>query len=345
MTIDLLKPREMTMSAPWKRIAGLAWLMTATLVLLAACNMPGIGITVQPTSTADANATAAAETVAAELTRAAEQATEAPPTSTDLPAPTATPAGPSATPEPTGCTDKASFVQDVTVPDDSFYEPGEGFTKTWRLRNSGSCSWTSEYSLIFDRGKSMDGPASLALAGNVPPGATVDLSVELTAPEANGTHRGYWKLRNEAGVTFGIGADADSSFWVQIIVGPTPTPAPSVYKTAKRDLEEGESVDLDEGEIVGDNDDRDLSFTVSGSDRYLEPRNNAEITNWGSGVPGFNDCKESDLSGDSIDVEGISVGDWICFETNEGRIGRLEVEEISDAPDQVIAIDIRTWEQ
>jgi hypothetical protein len=333
------------MHASIRQIVGLLLLLTALLMALASCNMPGVDPSSGATATGDANATAAAETVAAELTRAAEVATDIPPTSTHTPSATATEAGPSATPEPTGCTDKATFVQDVTVPDDTYFEPGEDFTKTWRLRNSGTCIWTSQYSLVFDQGKSMDGPASVPLAGNVPPGATVDLSVDLTAPDANGTHRGNWKLRNDAGVTFGIGADANSSFWVQIVVGPTPTPAPSVYKTAKVDVEEGESVDLDEGEIVGDGSDRDMSFSVSGPDKFLEVRNGAEIVNWGDDVPDFEDCQGSDLSGDDIDLDDIAVGDWICFETSEGRIGRFEVEGISAGPDQILALDIRTWKQ
>ena len=43
------------------------------------------------------------------------------------------------------CTDRAQFVADVTVPDGTRYDPGATFTKTWRLRNIGTCTWTTSW--------------------------------------------------------------------------------------------------------------------------------------------------------------------------------------------------------
>jgi hypothetical protein len=76
------------------------------------------------------------------------------------------------------------------------------FTKTWRLKNTGTCSWTPAYAVVFFSGEAMSGPAVQALTANVNPGQTVDLSVNLKAPATEGTYTGYWKLRNAAGVTF-----------------------------------------------------------------------------------------------------------------------------------------------
>lgn len=64
----------------------------------------------------------------------------------------------------------------------------------------------------------MNGPSIASLPGNVNPGETIDLAVNLTAPEKNGHYRGYWKLRNANGVLFGIGEQANKSFWVDIQV-------------------------------------------------------------------------------------------------------------------------------
>ena len=84
--------------------------------------------------------------------------------------------------------------------------------------------------LSVDSGNIMGGSPSTALPGSVPPGGTVDISIDLTAPMTNGTHKGNWKLRNDRGLLFGIGTDGESAFFVQIIVGPTPTPQPeTVY--------------------------------------------------------------------------------------------------------------------
>ncbi len=142
-------------------------------------------------------------------------------------APTATPTltpQPATSPTPAGCADRATFAGDVTIPDKTRLAPGATFVKTWRLRNSGTCAWDSTYALVFAGGDAMSGPAWLPLAGLVQPGSTVDVSVSLTAPAVNGTFRGSWLLRNGKGVLFGIGSDARQPFWVQIAVGPEPTP-------------------------------------------------------------------------------------------------------------------------
>jgi hypothetical protein len=195
-------------------------MLAAATIALAGCNFPGFQ------ATPDAFATSAAATVAAQLTQSAFQLTQqalASPlptaTATELPA-SATPAA-TATATEAPCTDRAAFVSDVTIPDDTNLAAGATFTKTWRLRNAGTCTWDTGYALVFDSGNIMSGPASVALPGTVAPNATVDLSVSLKAPTSNGTHRGNWKLRNSAGVIFGIGVNANQPFWVQITVGPT----------------------------------------------------------------------------------------------------------------------------
>jgi hypothetical protein len=92
------------------------------------------------------------------------------------------------------------------------------FEKTWRLKNIGTCTWTTSYSLIFDGGYSMSGPFTSLLPRSVSPGSTIDLSVTLVAPLDEGEYMGYWKLRNAKGVNFGIGNDAQKAFWVEIKV-------------------------------------------------------------------------------------------------------------------------------
>ena len=114
--------------------------------------------------------------------------------------------------------DWAQFVADVTVPDGSVYNANTAFTKTWRLRNVGSCTWTTSYSLVFDTGSQMGAPASIKLPSNVAPGQTVDLTVNMTAPSTAGHYIGYWKFKNASGVLFGIGYTANRSFWVEINV-------------------------------------------------------------------------------------------------------------------------------
>jgi len=160
-------------------------------------------------------------------------------TQPSAPTPTATltltptesvPAPESAQPPPPteeGCVDRASFVSDVTIPDNTRLSPGQSFVKTWRLQNSGSCTWSTDYVLVFVDGHRMGGPPSVPLRGTVAPGSTVDLSITLTAPAGDGAYEGKWQLRNTNGDLFGTGETAKGdSFWVRIAVSSPPPPAP-----------------------------------------------------------------------------------------------------------------------
>src|SRR5512146_15597 len=111
-----------------------------------------------------------------------------------------------------GC-NRAQFIADVTVPDGTKFSPGSIFTKTWRLKNVGTCTWTTSYSMIFSSGEQMGGPASVNFPVNVAPGRSVDLSVHLTAPANAGHYIGYWKFRNASNVEFGIGTLANKPWW------------------------------------------------------------------------------------------------------------------------------------
>jgi predicted small secreted protein len=184
---------------------------------LSACNLPPG--TQEETGGAGAVLTAAAQTVEVSLTQSAAQNT---PTAPALPTNTTAPPTLTLAVSPTGgapaatatqdC-DKAEFVADVTIPDGTALDPNESFTKTWRLRNSGTCSWTPSYTVVFSNGDSMGGPSSQALTGTVNPGQTIDISVNLKAPATAGAYRGDWTLRNAAGKTFG------TNFYVDIKVG------------------------------------------------------------------------------------------------------------------------------
>ena len=133
------------------------------------------------------------------------------------PTPTASPVPATMTPADPPCVDRATLVADVTIPDNTVLTPGQSFEKTWRLRNAGTCTWTTAYAIVFVSGHSMSGPSAAALQSNVSPGQTVDLKLRLAAPMSVGTYRGSWQLRNTVGKNFGLGEAADRSFWVQII--------------------------------------------------------------------------------------------------------------------------------
>ena len=152
------------------------------------------------------------------------------PVVTPTPSPLPPTPGPTATPLPVACTDRAQFVTDVTIPDNTTLAPNANFFKQWRLKNVGTCTWTTSYDLTFVSGESM-GASDTPLPQSVLPGQTVDAGVNLTAPSAAGLYRGNWELKNASGQIFGIGTAFDHPFWVQINVSGSAPPAPTSTAT------------------------------------------------------------------------------------------------------------------
>ncbi|NOH00669.1 MAG: hypothetical protein HND47_01180 [Chloroflexi bacterium] len=95
------------------------------------------------------------------------------------------------------------------------------FVKIWRIKNVGTCTWSTSYALVFAGGDAMGGPAAAGMPGTVFPGQYIEIPVTLSSPNKDGSYTGYWKLRNASGATFGIGAQADTAFWVKIKVAGT----------------------------------------------------------------------------------------------------------------------------
>ncbi|MHC1785033.1 MAG: NBR1-Ig-like domain-containing protein [Anaerolineaceae bacterium] len=205
------------------RISNPIFLLFVILILISlSCSIPAINIQVAPSQTPEGGD----ESVKTRTPEPDADRTETPtPTTTFTPTPTwtiepsITVAAPTFTPSvtPLPC-NWAQYISDVTIGDGTEITANNNFTKTWRLKNIGSCTWTSGYRLIFDHGDRMGAPDSTVItAGSVPPGSTVDVSVNLKAPADGGTYQGYFKLRSSDNVVFGIGNSASGSFWVQIV--------------------------------------------------------------------------------------------------------------------------------
>jgi hypothetical protein len=194
--------------------------------VLSACNFPTRD---NPPITAEqALHTAAARTVIALSTeRAQSPFAEATLTPVDIATPTP-PVAANPTLQLTPGTnepvcDRVRFVQDVTVPDNTLFAPGTGFEKTWRLRNAGTCTWTTAYRVVFDSGDSLGAPVAVNMPHTVLPGDTVDITIPMVAPNEQRGYTGYWKVENASGYRFGTG-DGNKAFWIKVVVGTTPVP-------------------------------------------------------------------------------------------------------------------------
>jgi len=196
--------------------------LTLVLAIIMACSRFAPA-TPQPAATLDALYTAAAQTLQAMSTQGAGTLTPQPISTGTLfiSSPSATPFSTFTTVppiQPVSRCDAAAFVNDVTYPDGSPVSLAGSFTKIWRLQNVGTCTWSTSYALVFVSGERFGAPTAISLPGSVAPGQTIDLSINLTAPNSSGRYRGDWKLRNASGVLFGVGSSASSNFYVDVSV-------------------------------------------------------------------------------------------------------------------------------
>lgn len=92
----------------------------------------------------------------------------------------------------------ASYVADVTVADNTRFDKNKDFTKTWKVRNSGSCAWEADTEIAFVSGAQL-GASSPVKVGALAGGQSVDVSVPMNSGDKDGAYTGIWRLRNKDG--------------------------------------------------------------------------------------------------------------------------------------------------
>ncbi|MBK6795135.1 MAG: hypothetical protein IPG80_21910 [Anaerolineales bacterium] len=173
-----------------------------------------------PTPDVNAIRTSAASTVIAEFTLTAAFFTPTPqplptetptveplPTETTISLATIDPTIAALTPD--ALCDDYSFdiaTLDVTIPDGTPMTPGQDFVKTWKIKNTGICTWDTDYKAIYSYGSPPNERMSaqpIPLTGLVAPGQEIDVSVQFKAPTTPGEYKGYWQMVNSKGIPFG----------------------------------------------------------------------------------------------------------------------------------------------
>jgi Ig-like domain from next to BRCA1 gene len=165
--------------------------------------------------------TVAVATFASNLTQTAA----AHPTSTPTLAPTTTPTltlidvnATEASATPTPSCYRLRWIKDMTIPDFTLMTPGETFTKTWQVSNSGTCAWQPGFQFAFYGGDPMGG-SNYTLTQAVNPGDQMELSIPMTAPSGTGIIISTWRMSGFNGWFFG------DALTVKIdLGGQTPTP-------------------------------------------------------------------------------------------------------------------------
>jgi hypothetical protein len=105
------------------------------------------------------------------------------------------------------CQYSSLFISDITIPDGTIMSPGEKFTKTWAIKNNGSCAWVSNANITFSflKGELMNASTTTILPKSifpVEPGEIINISVDFIAPTQSGTYRSYWQLNNVLSYTY-----------------------------------------------------------------------------------------------------------------------------------------------
>jgi polar amino acid transport system substrate-binding protein len=136
------------------------------------------------------------------------------------------------------CIHGMAYVADLNLDDNNMttpavMAPGQQFSKSWRVRNSGTCAWAPDFQLVYvngNRPEAQMGGQPVSVGRAVAPGETVDLTVNLVAPTNPGVYQGFWQMRDNTGKLFG------QVVWVGIQVPnpnpPTATPQPPAPPTA-----------------------------------------------------------------------------------------------------------------
>ncbi len=97
--------------------------------------------------------------------------------------------------------DKAELV-DQSPKDGTEIQKEASFDMTLVIKNSGTTTWTTAYSLVYFAGDRMDSPADFQMPNEVKPGGMVKLVFPMKAPNSTGDKTIIWAVRNADGVNF-----------------------------------------------------------------------------------------------------------------------------------------------
>jgi hypothetical protein len=219
--------------------------------------------------------------------------------------------------------------------------------------NVGTCTWTTDYDIVFFSGELMSASPSLPMSVTVPPNQSVDLSVDMIAPNEAGTFQGNWKLRNADGELFGIGPGGESPFWVRIkVVGvttetptPTPTSTPTtvVQASGSVTLVISDTLDLDNLLInAGGPDLRFWTTIIDPPQHQLLPLGGVTLGIYGGVQPSLADCQAGSLAVVPIILDDLAMGTYLCYRTDLGLPGWARLDSF-DPNAGTITLEILTW--
>jgi len=111
------------------------------------------------------------------------------------------------------CVSNLSFIEDLTIPDNSFVPFGSSIDKQWLIENNGTCNWNSAYRLRHIGGAVLGAPEEVALFP-AKSGTLVTIQITFTAPFDEGVYESAWQAFDPNGIAFG------DPIYMRILVSP-----------------------------------------------------------------------------------------------------------------------------
>lgn len=129
------------------------------------------------------------------------------------PIPTATPGAVGGTP----C--YRANLEYETIPDGTLIPKNKVFVKLWRIKNTGTCTWTAAFTWRNVNGVLLGTQSSLPLTTvDILPNEYLWVSVTFVAPSQPGLYRSDWMLLSPDGVLFGLDPGSLGAIWIEIEV-------------------------------------------------------------------------------------------------------------------------------
>ncbi|HQJ31754.1 MAG TPA: NBR1-Ig-like domain-containing protein [Anaerolineaceae bacterium] len=111
------------------------------------------------------------------------------------------------------------FLGDVNFPPGTVVKPGTKFSKTWTVKNTGTCKWTRDYDLVLAGGEAFGTNKRGDIPREVLPGETIDLTIpDMIAPQTAGTYYSYWMIAAPDGARIGYGPGQQWGLGIELIV-------------------------------------------------------------------------------------------------------------------------------
>jgi len=104
---------------------------------------------------------------------------------------------------PETCVNNLTFVEDVTIPDNTNITYGSTIDKQWLIQNSGTCNWNSNYHLMHISGAALGAPQESIPLYPARANTQATLQITFTAPFTDGTYESAWQAFDPKGLPFG----------------------------------------------------------------------------------------------------------------------------------------------